>query len=165
MSEDKEPVKSIVTPTHLVYDWPATGTQAAFLERIARGELIGERCPECEKVYCPPTGNCPRCGVATAEVVDVADRGTVITFCIVRVPSENIDLKLPYCAANILLDGSDMPLMGLLGECEAEDVRIGMRVEARWLPREEWSNTFENIKYFRPIDEPDIPVEKLGAWV
>ena len=53
----------------------------------------------------------------------------------------------------------------LLGECEAEDVRIGMRVEALWLPKEEWSNTFENIKYFRPTGEPDIPVEKLGAWV
>ncbi len=95
----------------------------------------------------------------------MADRGTIITFCIVRVPSENIDLKLPYCAANILLDGSDMPMMGLLGECEAEEVRIGMRVEAVWTPREAWSNSFENIRYFRPTGDPDVPVDKLGAWV
>ena len=40
-----------------------------------------------------------------------------------------------------------------------------LRVEAVWTPREEWSNSFENIRYFRPTGEPDVPVEKLGTWV
>jgi hypothetical protein len=159
------PVKSIVTPTHLVYEYSASGAQAEFLYQIAQGRLVGQRCPECGKVYCPPSGACPRCGVATAEWVGVADRGTVTTFCIVRVPSENIELKLPYCAANILLDGSDMPFIALLQECEPADVRIGMRVEAVWRPRGEWAPTFENIRHFRPTGEPDVPVEALGAWV
>jgi uncharacterized OB-fold protein len=158
-------VKAIVTPTRLVYEYSATGAQAEFLHEISQGRLLGQRCPSCRKVYCPPSGACPRCGVATQERVSVADRGTVTTFCIVRVPSENIELKLPYCAANILLDGSDMPLTALLQECEAEDVRIGMRVEAVWKPKEEWGTTFENIRWFRPSGEPDVPVEKLGAWV
>ena len=165
MSEQQTDIKAIVTPTKLVHQFTATGAQAAFLTAMAEGKLIGQRCGECGKVYCPPSGACPRCGVATRETVDVSDRGTVITYCIVRVPSENIDLKLPYCAANILLDGSDLPFITLLQECETEDVRIGMRVEAVWKPRAEWSHTFENIRYFRPLDEPDVPVEKLGAWV
>jgi uncharacterized OB-fold protein len=165
MSEPQQDVKAIVTPTKLVYQWTATGTQAEFLRQMAEGKLIGQRCPECRKVYCPPLGNCPRCGVATREQVEVADKGTVTTFCIVRVPSENIDLKLPYCAANILLDGSDMPFIGLLQECEAEDVHIGMRVEAFWAPEKEWGPTFENIQYFRPSGEPDVPAEELGDWV
>jgi uncharacterized OB-fold protein len=164
MSE-REPVKSIVTPTRLVYAYTATGAHAAFLSEIARGRLIGQRCPECHKVYCPPSGNCARCGVHTTETLEVADRGTVTTYCIVRVPSENIDLKLPYCAANILLDGSDMPISALLQECDPAEVRIGMRVEAVWKPRAEWGTTFENIRYFRPSGEPDVPVAKLGAWV
>jgi hypothetical protein len=164
MSERK-PVKSIVTPTRLAYEYTATGAHAEFLRRVAEGRLSGQRCPECRKVYCPPSGACPRCGVATSEWVDVADRGTVTTFCIVRVPSENIEVKLPYCAANVLLDGSDVPLIALLQECGAEDVRIGMRVEAVWRPREEWGPTFENIRWFRPSGEPDVPVERLGAWV
>jgi uncharacterized OB-fold protein len=162
---EEQPVKSIVTPTRLVYQYTATGAHAAFLREISHGRLIGQRCPECHKVYCPPSGNCPRCGVHTTETVDVADRGTVTTFCIVRVPSENIELKLPYCAANILLDGSDMPFSALLQECDPADVRIGMRVEAVWKPRAEWGATFENIRHFRPTGEPDVPVEKLGAWV
>ncbi len=159
------PVKSIVTPTHLVYEYTVAGAHAEFLHQIGQGRLVGQRCPECGKVYCPPSGACARCGVATSQWVDVADRGTVTTFCIVRVPSENIEQKLPYCAANILLDGSDLVFIALVQECEAADVRIGMRVEAVWRPRSEWAPTFENIRYFRPSDEPDVPIEKLGAWV
>ena len=57
-----------------------------------------------------------------------------------------------------------MPIMALIQECEAESVRIGMRVEAVWAPEEDWGPTMENIRYFRPIDEPDVPTEKMGDW-
>ena len=65
MSDEPRDVKSIVTPTRLVYEWTATGPQAVFLDGIREGRLVGQRCPECAKVYCPPLGNCPRCGVPT----------------------------------------------------------------------------------------------------
>ena len=161
---DVNPIKSIVTPTRLEYEYTVGGAHAEFLQNLTRGRLIGKRCPRCEKVYVPARGSCPRCGIAMAESVEVSDRGTITTFCIVRVPSENIDLKLPYCAANILLDRSDMPMIALLQECDAEDVRIGMRVEAVWKPEKEWGPTLENIRYFRPTGEPDVPSEKLGSW-
>ena len=95
----------------------------------------------------------------TREEVEIKDTGTVTTFCVVRVPSENIDLKLPYTAAHILLDGADLPFFALIQECDVADVRMGMRVEAVWAPKEEWGPTFENIRYFRPIDEPDVPFD------
>jgi uncharacterized OB-fold protein len=155
---EANPIEKIDTPTRLEYHYTAAGAHAEFLDNIARGVLVGKRCPGCKKVYVPARGSCPRCGIATDESVEVADRGTVTTFCIVRVPSENIDLELPYCAANILLDGSDMPIMALLHECTPEDVHIGMRVEAVWKPKEEWSASFENIRWFRPNGEPDAPV-------
>ena len=94
-----EPVKSIVTPTRLEYEYTAVGAQARFLDEISRGRIIGQRCPQCRKVYVPARGACPRCGVATAETVEVSGKGTVTTFCVVRVPSENIHLKLPFVAA------------------------------------------------------------------
>jgi len=162
---DAGPVKSIVTPTHLEYEYTATGAQAEFLREIGRGRLRGQRCGECGKVILPPTGACARCGVPTNEWVDVADRGTVTTFCIVRVPSENIEVKLPYCAANLVLDGADVPFIALIQECEPSEVRIGMRVQAVWRPRDQWEPTFENIRWFKPSGEADVPVERLGDWV
>lgn len=165
MSEEQTEIKAIVTPTKLTYAWAATGAQADFLTQMAEGRLTGQKCPSCQMVYFPPTGSCARCGVETTEVVEVQDKGTITTFCIVRVPSENIDVKLPYCAANILLDGSDIAFITLIQECDAEDVHVGMRVEAVWKDRSEWGTTFENIAYFRPSGEPDVPAEKLGDWV
>jgi uncharacterized OB-fold protein len=55
MSEPK-PVKSIITPTRLEYNFTAVGAHAEFLENIAKGVLIGRRCPECHKVYVPARG-------------------------------------------------------------------------------------------------------------
>jgi uncharacterized OB-fold protein len=161
MSDATKPVQSIVTPSRLDYDYTPGEASTRFLRAMQQGRILGLRCPECRKVYVPSRGSCPRCGVATREEVEVEDKGTVTTFCVVRVPSENIDLKLPYTAAHILLDGADIPFFALLQECDVADVRMGMRVEAVWAPKEEWGPTFENIRHFRPIDEPDVPFEKF----
>ena len=156
---DAEPVESIVTPTSTSYRFTPGAAAQKFLRGIERGKLLGQRCPQCRSVYVPPRGSCARCGVATAEEVEVSDKGTVTTFCIVRVPSQNIDLELPYCAAHILLDGADMPFFALIQECPSDEVRMGMRVQAVWLPESEWQPSFENIRHFKPIDEPDVPFE------
>ena len=42
------------------------------------------------------------------DQVIVGDRGTVTSFSIVRVPSEGIDIELPFACASILLDGADI---------------------------------------------------------
>ena len=36
---------------------------------------------------------------------------------------------------------------------------MGMRVQAVWAPEEEWDITLNNIRYFKPIDEPDVPFD------
>jgi uncharacterized OB-fold protein len=161
MSEERKDIKSIVTPSRLDYDFTPGEATTRFLRGMQEGKILGQRCPECSKVYVPARGSCPCCAVPTREEVEIKDTGTVTTFCVVRVPSENIDLKLPYTAAHILLDGADLPFFALIQECDADDVRMGMRVEAVWAPKEEWGPTFENIRYFRPIDEPDVPFDEF----
>lgn len=116
---------------------------------------MGQRCPKCQKVYVPPRGACPVDGVPTDEEVELAQRGTVTTFCIVNVPFLGQKIKPPYVSAYVLLDGADIAFLHLILDCPAEDVRMGMRVEAVWKPRDEWGTTIENISHFRPIDEPD----------
>ena len=61
----------------------------------------------------------------------------------------------PFACAHVLLDGADLPFFALIQECPFDEVRMGMRVEAVWAPKEEIAATFESIRYFRPIDEPD----------
>ena len=40
-------------------------------------------------------------------------------------------------------------------------MHIGQRVEAVWVDDDQLSTSFENIKYWRPIDEPDVAPELL----
>ena len=71
-------------------------------------------------------------------------------------------IKPPYVIANLVVDGANISFLHLLSECKNEDVRIGMRVEAKWKDPSEWGFAMENIQYFAPIDEPDVPAEEIG---
>ncbi len=162
-SEDPtaEPVSMLITPVRCEYVFtPGTASQK-FLRAIEKGKIIGQACDGCGKVYVPPRGACARCGRATSREVEVEDSGTVVSFCIVRVPSANIKVDLPYVAANICLDGADISFSSLLTGCAWDDVRHGMRVKAVWKPESEWIPNMGNIDHFEPLDEPDVPFDQI----
>jgi uncharacterized OB-fold protein len=154
-----EPVRSIRTPIHLEYRFMPGRASSRFLRGVQEGRLLGQRCPRCKKVYIPPRGACAACGVPTEGDVEIADRGTVTTFCVVNVPFYGQKIELPYVSATILLDGADIGLFHLIQEVEAEKVHMGMRVEAVWAPPEERRPTLESILHFRPSGEPDADYE------
>jgi uncharacterized OB-fold protein len=160
-----DPVEEIQTPIRLDYTYTAGRATSRFLAGIALGKILGQRCPRCEKIYVCPRGGCPTCAVPTGEEVEVSDHGTVTTFCIVNLPFFGQSIKPPYVCATVLLDGSDIGMFHLVQEIPAPDVRIGMRVEAVWVPAEELKPDLECIQYFRPTGEPDVPLAKLKGYV
>ncbi|HEX8780470.1 MAG TPA: OB-fold domain-containing protein [Nocardioides sp.] len=153
------PVTGVVTPVSLDYTYAASPEESAFFNGLAEGRLVGQRCPACGKVYVPPRGACPVDGVPTAEEVELPPRGTVTTFCVVNVPFLGQRITPPYVSAYILLDGADIALQHLVADVPADEVRMGMRVEAVWRPRDEWTTSVENITHFRPTGEPDAEYE------
>ncbi|MGE5133820.1 MAG: Zn-ribbon domain-containing OB-fold protein [Gemmatimonadota bacterium] len=159
---EPEPVTMITTPITLAYDHLASPGETASLRGLAEGRLVGQRCPACQKVYIPPRGACPTCGVPTAENVELPDTGMVTTFCVVNVPYPGQRVQPPYVAASVLLDGADIAIQHLILGCEPSEVRMGMRVRASWKPRGEWGTTIENIHHFEPTGEPDAPYESYA---
>jgi uncharacterized OB-fold protein len=160
---DTERVRSVRIPARLEYTYTAGGATSRFLRGIAQKRILGERCPVCQKVYVPPRGACPTDGVPTREQVDLAHVGTVVSFCVVNVQFYGSVMEIPYVSANIQLDGADLPLMHLIQECAADEVHIGMRVAAVWVPDDEIGPTLESIRYFRPTGEPDVDPESSYA--
>jgi hypothetical protein len=156
-------VQQIVTPVRLTYTYATSTEESRFLRGLAEGKILGQRCPVCSKVYVPPRGACPVDGVPTTDEVDLPDRGIVTTFCIVNVPFLGQRIEPPYVSAYVLLDGADIAFLHLILGCEADEVRMGMRVEAVWRPREEWGTTIENIDHFRPTGEPDAPFDTFAG--
>lgn len=162
MSEEREMITGIEAPIYLKYNFTAGAAAARFLTQVKRGVLTGQRCPKCTQVYAPPRGSCPACGCPTEEEVVLSDKATVQSFTIVTIPIPGNPIQPPYIIANLVADGANISFLHLISECVNEDVHIGQRVQALWKPEEEWDYAMDNIRYFRPIDEPDVPPEMIG---
>jgi uncharacterized protein len=160
---EQGPVTVVETPITLEYSYTPGVAASRFLRAVERGELTGQRCPNCHKVITPPRGACSMCGVATEDEVQLSGKGTVTTFCTTQIPSPG--LVPPYVTAWIRLDGSDMTSMFLLQECDPADVRLGMRVEPVWVDAADRKADMGNIKYYRPIDEPDADYDDYKEYV
>ena len=153
----RDPVTVIKTPVSLTIQHTASHEESAYLRAIAEGKLLGARTHSDGpgKVYFPPHGADPATGQPTTEFVELPDKGTVTTFAIINIPFEGQRIKPPYVAAYVLLDGADIPFLHLVADIDAHEVRMGMRVQAVWRPREQWGFGIDNIDYFRPAGEPD----------
>jgi uncharacterized OB-fold protein len=152
----------LTTPITLRYRHSASAEESRYLRALAAGRVIGQRCPTCGKVYVPPRGSCPTCGVPTQTDVELPDVGTVTTFCVVNVPFQGQRVPVPYVAASVLLDGADIPFQHLILGCAPAEVRMGMRVRAVWKPPEQWGTTAENIDHFEPTGDPDAPYDSYS---
>jgi uncharacterized OB-fold protein len=162
---DAAPVTMTVTPVRLRYEHTASPGESAYLRALAEGRLVGQRCPACGKVYIPSRGTCPVDGVPADVAVELPDTGTVTTFSIVNVAYPGQQVKPPYVAAAVLLDGADIAFQHLILGCDPAEVRIGMRVRAAWRPREEWATTASTISHFTPTGEPDAPYETYARHI
>jgi uncharacterized OB-fold protein len=171
---DVEPVRSVRTPAQLDYTFTAGDATTRFLGGITEKRIIGQKANENSRVYVPPRGADPELGQPTPIEVEVAQVGTVTSFCVVNLQFYGSVMEIPYVSALILLDGADLSIMHLIQEVPADQVHIGMRVEAVWRDDADIEPTLESIKWFRPNGEPDdtsvrIPGEDhgtgLGSWV
>ena len=132
------------------YAWDAGVGIGRFLDGLEAGEIFGRACRRCERVLVPPRMFCERCFRATDGWVQVEDTGVVETFSICHVRWDMQPLDPPEIPAVIAIDGSDGGFLHKLGEVAAEDVSIGMAVEAVWRPEEERTGSILDIAYFRP---------------
>ena len=153
--DTREPVTMVVIPESISVQHTASRPESIFLRAMQQGHLLGARSGENGKVYFPPREADPATGRELDNFVELPDKGTVTTFAIINIPFPGQRIPPPYVAAYILLDGADIPFLHLVTEIDAADVRMGMRVEAVWKPREERDFGIDNIDHFRPSGEPD----------
>ncbi|WP_026341127.1 Zn-ribbon domain-containing OB-fold protein [Actinomadura atramentaria] len=157
-------VTSITDPSRLEYRLQGGRALDRFLSGIAEGRIIGHRCDVCGQVIVPMKGLCPRDGVPTSEEVELPHTGTVTTFAVNNLPDPRAP-EVPFVSAYVLLDGAGLTMLALVAGLPADQVRMGMRVRAAWRPREEWTKSMSNIKWFEPIDEPDVPFDEIKDYL
>lgn len=87
------------------------------------GNMLGSRCRSCGAHFFPVRHACSGCLSADLETVAVSTEGTLYTFSIVRQSTPNFEV--PYALGYV-----DFPeglrIMGQIGGCEFDEIRIGM---------------------------------------
>jgi uncharacterized OB-fold protein len=117
-----------------------------------KGQIMGTRCPKCDKVYVPARSVCGDCFTQIKEWVRVSDKGTVLTYAIDPGSKPVIQpVEPPIIYAVIQLDGADTALVHMLSQVELEHLEVGMKVQAVFKKKAERQASILDIKYFKPI--------------
>ncbi len=111
--------------------------------------IMGTRCPTCNRVYVPARSICKDCYGQLDELVEVSDKGTLLTYTVCNQPNPVQPVEPPVVYGIIQLDGADTGFVHMLGEVDPEQIRIGMRVQAVF--KEEREASILDIKYFKPL--------------
>ncbi len=151
MEDDFKGIEPMVykSQINVPYSWWAGDTASKFLVAIRdEQKIMGTKCGKCKRVFIPPRKVCPTCFKPNEEWVSVSDTGTVQAFTVARRQLAALSQKVPVCFALIKLEGADTALLHCLSEVDPADIKIGMRVKARFA--EERSGTIKDIDYFRP---------------
>jgi len=169
------PVTTMDFFSSLTYTDLVSPTTQRYCEALLAGRIVGQRCPRCGRVYVSPRGYCPVDALALDEQHDVelTQRGTVTNFTVITpVQYHGQKETEPFVRASVLLDDCDalFVLQSIVG-VPASEVRVGMRVEAVWVPEGErsvdeienrgWGNSTGCIEGWRPTGEPDVPADEV----
>lgn len=170
-----EPVEMMEYFMQLEYHEVLAPVVRRYADCLMEGRIIGHKCPKCGLVYVPPRGYCPIDTIETGtnDEVTLGDKGTVTNYTIVTpVQYYGQEETEPFVRASVLLDGpgGTMNLQDIL-DVPVDEVRVGMRVAADWLPEGErtideltnrsWGSAEGVIRGWRPTGEPDLPKEQF----
>lgn len=138
--------KDTLVMEHLVtltYHEKLTDNLNRFADGLLEQKIIGAKCPSCGRVFVPSKGYCSMCVVPTTEAdeLELPDTGIVTGFTIITPVNYYGQTKTePFVYASVRLDGADSTIGGMdvTGVTHSE-LHAGMRVKAKWKPREERS--------------------------
>ena len=140
----------------LRYAWDNGFAVSTYLDGLRNGKIRGSLDTRTNRMLVPSR---PFSEIADLSPVtnyfNLPDTGEVKTFTLSHINWDSS--PLPKGKVNIFaviaLDGitEDMGLVHLLGDVNAEDVTIGMRVKAVWQPESKRRGSILDIKYFAPL--------------
>src|SRR5215510_8650465 len=115
----------------MVVEYPFSRTvgpvQSAFLTGLREGVVLGVRGVD-GRVLCPPVEYDPVTSEELSELVEVGERGTVLTWSWEPSPRAYQPLDRPFAWALVRLDGADTGLLHALDAGSPESVSTGMAV-------------------------------------
>ena len=125
-----------------------SGETKPFWDSCRRGQLLVQRCGQCNEFQFYPRGICAKCWSTDIRWVQSSGKGTVWTFTVTyqnRTPGFAEDV--PYVLALVELEEGVRMFTNVV-ECDPREVKIGMPVEVTFVQ----ANEQITVPYFKPTD-------------
>jgi len=136
-------------PVRYLYTY-GIAAEKFFREIKDHERIMGLRCRECDVVHVPPNTYCDRCFSRLDEWVDVGTRGSLHSFTASYLNRDGTRREEPTLLGIVHMDGTEGALIHRLGEAEAGELEIGMRMEAVFKEPGKRQGSILDILYFRP---------------
>jgi uncharacterized OB-fold protein len=108
-----------------------------FYDGLENKKIVGNKCPSCNNVFCPPRKVCGKCN-STIQLdqnwVDLPDTGTLMNYTITpyKVNDRSHRKAKDQIIGMIQIDGSHTGIVYRLLDVNPEDIKIGMKVKVAW---------------------------------
>jgi len=136
-------------PVHYRYLYGLAG-EKFFRGLKDEGKFYATVSPEASKVYCPPTLFCEETFEALTDWIELPPVGTVESFTLCYEDSDGAE-QAPVAIAAIQLEGADTVFLHRVIGIDPEAVYIGMRVQAKFLPKKQRRGHLDDIAGFEPV--------------
>jgi uncharacterized OB-fold protein len=128
-----------------------------FMTALRERRILGARGAD-GRVHAPPFEYDPVTFRPPAELVEVGQAGTVVSWSWLPAPLDGQPLGRPFAWALIRLDGADTAMLHAVDSGSAAAMRTGMRVAARWAA--DRTGSIRDIACFEPGEgPPQAPAE------
>jgi uncharacterized OB-fold protein len=106
-------------------------TVEQYQKNIAMGKFRAFKCKNCGAVIAPPSGTCYKCGGTEMEWTEVSGEGTLVSFTVIHVASDEFQVEAPYYIAIVELKEGTRVSARLLGydPLKPEEVKLGIPLQ------------------------------------
>ena len=145
---------------NITYNYAAGRTASRFFFALRDEEkILGTHCDQCQRTLVPPRSFCERCFRPCADWRVVGPQGSVVTFTVSYRKTPGIEREPPFMIAMIRLDKADTNLIHVVEGCDLskperilDQVKVGLRVTAKFRPRDKRVGHILDIDCFRVLD-------------
>lgn len=122
-------------------------------------QLVGSHCENCKTNFYPLRVLCPKCR-REGKIVDkkFTNYGEVVSYTHTHAPPAGFEKSAPYTVAIVKFDDDGPDVVGQIVDCESENMKIGLRVEATF--RKIYEDGTEGIIHyglkFKPITHENL---------
>ena len=132
-------VDPLTIRTHFEVDYVHSYKQdTPFFHGLAKHKLLGSHCAKCHYRYATPRSHCMYCGGKT-EWFELPKEGRVHSWTVCYFAAQEFLKDVPFTLVLVEFDGVDTLFLSRLIGVERADIRIGLKVKAKFRRKATWS--------------------------